>query len=110
MRRALRPRPQRRICGSVRRIALRHGHPLHCHQPHPRLGPCRAVGSAIDRRTTLPPGYAASIRIRERIDEAFGWIKAEAGMRKTKLRGLDKVDRAFAFTAPSVRIVSQSAR
>src|SRR3546814_13051041 len=41
------------------------------------------------------PGYAASQRIRKRIEEAFGWIKSVAGMRKTKLRGLNKVDWAF---------------
>ena len=31
--------------------------------------------SAIDRRTTRHQGYAASQRIRKRIEEAFGWIK-----------------------------------
>ena len=35
--------------------------------------------SAIDRRTTRHPGYAASQRIRKRIEEAFGWIKTVAG-------------------------------
>jgi hypothetical protein len=48
--------------------------------------------SAIDRRTTRHAGYAASQRIRKRIEEAFGWIKTVAGLRRTKLRGLDKVD------------------
>lgn len=61
--------------------------------------------SAIDGRTTRHPGYAASQRIRKRIEEAFGWIKAVAGMRKTKLRGLDKVDWAFAFTAAAYNLV-----
>lgn len=61
--------------------------------------------SAIDRRTTRHPGYAASIRIRKRIEEAFGWIKTVAGMRKTKLRGLDKVDWAFAFAAAAYNLV-----
>ena len=41
--------------------------------------------SAIDRRTTRHPGYAASQRVRKRIEEAFGWIKTVAGLRKTKL-------------------------
>jgi hypothetical protein len=36
--------------------------------------------SAIDRRTTRHPGYAASQRIRKRIEEAFGWIKTVAGL------------------------------
>lgn len=61
--------------------------------------------SAIDKRTTRHPGYAASIRIRKRIEEAFGWIKTVAGMRKTKLRGLDRVDWAFAFTAAAYNLV-----
>ena len=61
--------------------------------------------SAIDGRTTRHPGYAASQRIRKRIEEVFGWIKTVAGLRKTKLRGLDKVDWAFAFTAAAYNLV-----
>jgi hypothetical protein len=55
--------------------------------------------SAIDRRTTRHPGYAASQRTRKRIEEAFGWIKGVGGLRQTKLRGLVKVDWAFTFAA-----------
>jgi hypothetical protein len=55
--------------------------------------------SAIDRRTTRHPGYAASQRARKRIEEAFGWMKTIAGLRQTKLRGLEKVDWAFTFAA-----------
>jgi len=43
--------------------------------------------SAIDGRTTRHPGYGASQRMRKRIEEAFGWVKMVAGLRKTKLRG-----------------------
>jgi hypothetical protein len=43
--------------------------------------------SAIDNRTTRHPGLCQ------------GWIKSVAGMRKTKLRGLAKVDWAFTFAA-----------
>ena len=49
--------------------------------------------------------YAASQRIRKRIEEAFGWIKTIAGMRKTKLRGLAKVDWAFTFAAAAYNLV-----
>lgn len=35
--------------------------------------------SAIDERTTRHGGDAVSLRIRKRIEEAFGWIKADAG-------------------------------
>ncbi len=61
--------------------------------------------SAIDRRTTRHPGYAASQRIRKRIEEAFGWIKTIAGLRKTKLRGLPKVDWSFTFAAAAYNLV-----
>ena len=71
----------------------------------PALAPHSTASSAIDGRTTRHPGYAASQRIRKRIEEAFGWIKTVAGMRKTKLRSLDKVDWAFAFAAAAYNLV-----
>jgi transposase len=61
--------------------------------------------SAIDERTTRHPGYAASLRVRKRIAEAFGWIKTVAGLRQTKLRGLAKVDWAFTFAAAAYDLV-----
>jgi hypothetical protein len=44
--------------------------------------------SAIDGRTTRHPGYAISQRIRKRVEEAFGWAKTVAGLRKMRHRGL----------------------
>jgi IS5 family transposase len=61
--------------------------------------------SAIDKRTTRHPGYGKSQRLRKRIEEAFGWIKTVAGLRKTKLRGLAKVDWAFTFAAAAYNLV-----
>jgi transposase len=61
--------------------------------------------SAIDQRTTRHAGYAASQRLRKRIEEAFGWIKTIAGLRKTKLRGRPKVDWAFTFAAAAYNLV-----
>jgi len=61
--------------------------------------------SAIDRRTTRHTGYAASQRIRKRIEEAFGWIKTVAGLRQTRLRGLERVDLAFTFAATAYNLV-----
>jgi transposase len=61
--------------------------------------------SAIDRRTTRHPGYATSQRIRKRIEEAFGWIKTVAGLRRTKLRGRPKVDWAFTFAAAAYNLL-----
>jgi IS5 family transposase len=36
-------------------------------------------------------GYAISQRIRKRVEEAFGWMKSIGGLRKTRYRGLDRV-------------------
>ena len=61
--------------------------------------------SAIDGRTTRHASYAASQRTRKRIEEGFGWIKTVAGMRKTRLRGRDKVGWAFTFAAAAYNLV-----
>jgi len=61
--------------------------------------------SAIDRRTTRHAGYVASLRARKRIEEAFGWIKTVAGLRRTKLRGLARVDWSFIFAAAAYNLI-----
>jgi hypothetical protein len=47
----------------------------------------KAKGSAIDGRATRHSGYATSLKIRQRIEEGFGWLKTVGGLRKTKLIG-----------------------
>lgn len=61
--------------------------------------------SAIDGRTTRHPGYAASQRIRKRIEEVFGWMKAPAGQRKTRFRGLPRVRFAFTLGAAAYNLI-----
>jgi len=61
--------------------------------------------SAIDGRTTRHPGYAASLRIRKRIEEGFGWMKTVAGFRKTKYRGIEKVGWAFTLAAAAYNLI-----
>jgi hypothetical protein len=51
--------------------------------------------SAVDGHTTRHPGYAISQRIRKRVEEAFGWAKTVAGLRKMRHRGLLRVDWQF---------------
>lgn len=48
--------------------------------------------SAIDERTTRHPGYTVSQRIRKRIEEGFGWAKTVGALRKTKFRGLPRLN------------------
>jgi len=47
--------------------------------------------SAIDRRTTHHAGYALSQRIRKRIEECWGWAKSVGGLRRSRLRGVVKL-------------------
>jgi transposase len=61
--------------------------------------------SAIDGRTTHHPGYAVSLRIRKRIEEAFGWAKTVAGLRKARHHGLPKVDWQFTFAMAAYNLV-----
>ena len=61
--------------------------------------------SAIDGRTTRHPGYAASQRVRKRIEEGFGWMKAVAGFDRPKLRCVDRVGWAFTFAAAAYNLV-----
>lgn len=61
--------------------------------------------SLISPHTVRGAPYAMSQRRRKLIEEAFGWIKTVAGLRKTKLRGVDKVDWAFTFAAAAYNLV-----
>lgn len=46
--------------------------------------------SAVDGRTTSPPGYAISQRKRKLIEEVWGWMKSVGGMRKSRFVGQAK--------------------
>jgi len=61
--------------------------------------------SAIDGRTTRHSGYAVSLRIRKRIEEAFGWAKTIAGLRKARHRGLPKVRWQFTLAMAAYNLV-----
>ncbi len=60
--------------------------------------------SAIDGRTTRHAGYAASQRIRKRIEEGFGWIKTVAGLERPMVRGVDRIGWAFTFAAAAYNL------
>lgn len=61
--------------------------------------------TAIDKRTTHHPGYAASQRARKRIEEVFAWIKSAAGLAKVKLRGRARVDAAFTLALAAYNLI-----
>lgn len=45
----------------------------------------------LDQRTTRHAGYVVSQQKRKRVEEIFGWMKAYGGLRKTMLRGIERV-------------------
>ena len=65
----------------------------------------KARRSALDGRTTRHAGYRVSQIVRKRIEEAFGWAKATAGLRKTRHRGLDRVGWQFTFTMAAYNLI-----
>jgi hypothetical protein len=73
--------------------------------PHLAQNTSNGRRSAIDGRTTRHAGYAVSQRIRTRIEEAFGWAKTVAGLRKARHRGLAKIDWQFTFAMAAYNLV-----
>ena len=61
--------------------------------------------SAIDRRTTRHPGYSKSQRIRKRIEEVFGWMKAIGGFRRTRFKGLRRTQLAVTIVASTYSLL-----
>lgn len=68
-----------------------------------KLGKVRKT--KIDGRTTCHAGCATNLRVRKRIEEVFGWMKVQAGLAKTKLRGLAKVEAALTFVAVACNLI-----
>lgn len=66
--------------------------------PHVAQNEKRPGGSAIDKRTTRHEGYQASMKIRKRVEEPFGWGKTIGPIRQIMVRGLDKANQVFNLT------------
>ena len=61
--------------------------------------------SAIDGRTTRHAGYLVSQQKRKLVEEIFGWLKTVGLLRKTRHRGVRRVDWIFTFTAAVYNLV-----
>ena len=68
-----------------------------------KLGVVRKT--AVDARTTRHSGYRISQICRKRIEEVFGWIKAQAGLAKFKVRGRAKAEAVFTFAVAAYNLV-----
>ena len=65
----------------------------------------KAVGTAIDSRTTRHPGYAISQQKRKLIEQVFGCMKTVGGLRKLRHRGGERVDWIVTFTAAAYNLI-----
>jgi transposase len=61
--------------------------------------------SAIDGRTTRHPGYELSQRARKRIEEAFGWIKEIALLRRARHRGKARIGWQFTLATAAYDLI-----
>ena len=73
--------------------------------PHVAQNEFGCGGSAIDARTTRHAGYRWSHRKRKLIEQAFGWLKTVALLRKLRHRGGRLVDWIFTFGAAAYNLV-----
>jgi transposase len=72
--------------------------------PHVSQNLKRPGGSALDARTTRHAGYAQSQACRPRVERPFAWLKTIGGLRKVKLRGLEKVDWLLVFASAAFNL------
>jgi transposase len=71
-----------------------------------RVSKCGVVRrTAVDGRTTRHVGYGISQVCRKRIEEVFGWIKAQAGFAKVKVRGCAKAEAVFTFAVAAYNLI-----
>ena len=65
----------------------------------------KTKGTAIDKRTTRHAGYQTSLKIRKRVEEIFGWMKTTGVLRKTRHRGLERVECDFTLAVTAYNLV-----
>ena len=59
----------------------------------------------LDGRTTRSLGYQTSQKLRQRVEEIFGWCKEIGGLRRTRKRGVDRVGLSALLILSSYNLV-----
>jgi len=59
----------------------------------------------LDGRTARSIGYRASQRARKRIEQVFGWCKTVGGLRKTRVRGVERTRHWALLSATAFNLV-----
>jgi len=70
-----------------------------------RAVPSKHWPNWLTREEREHPGFRQSQRKRKLVEQVFGWIKASAGLRRTKLRGRRRVDWMFRLAAAAYNLV-----
>ena len=83
-------------------------HQMREHRVTPHFA--RKPTSFFDQGTTRHPGCAASQRKRKRVEEIFGWVKTVGGLRKTRHRGVARVDWIFSLALAAYNLVRMRER
>lgn len=73
--------------------------------PHVAQNIGKRRSSAIDARTTSPPGYAISQRKRKLIEEVWGWMKSVGGLRKSRFIGRARTAMATFFVGAAYNLL-----
>jgi transposase len=73
--------------------------------PHVVQNHARPGGSTINGRTTKRATYSLSLRWRMRIEEIFGWMKTAGGLRRTRLRGVERNQLAAHLVAAAYNLL-----
>lgn len=73
--------------------------------PHVTQNTRKKGGSSIDGRTTRHSGYAVNQKFRKRIEEVFGWLKTVGLFRKTRYRGVKKIDWHFTLAVTAYNLI-----
>lgn len=62
----------------------------------------------LDGRTTRHESYAISQRKRKRVEEIFGWMKSWGGLRRTRFRGIERVQLHAHFVGAAYNLLRLS--
>jgi len=61
-------------------------------------------------RTTKSGGYKASLIVRRRIEQIFGWAKSIGGLRKSAHRGVERVNAACQYVGGAYNLLRMALR
>jgi hypothetical protein len=93
-------RPIGIITDKVLAVLSREFEAMYSHTGRPSIPPEQLLKTLL-----LQKGYQVSLRIRNIIEEAFAWVKTVDNLRKTRYRGIEKLDWYFTLALSAYNLV-----